>query len=307
MRASLPGSIKFMPVFDRSQTIVNSAHEVRWTLMIAFVLVVMVIYVFLGRATDTLIPAVALPLSLLLTFAVMYMLGFSINNLTLMALTLAIGFLVDDAIVFLENVIRRAEHGESILKAAYNTAGEISFTILSMTLSLAAVFIPLVFIPGLLGRIFQEFSVTIIVAILASGLVSLTLTPLMCARILGERKAGHKRARMEKWTGDFIQRVIAAYSRALDRFLDRAWLTVPILLACILGLGFFFTHLPFTLLPVGDSGFIRGVFIAQEGSSPAQMRAFQEAGESKNRRGAERGAVFHDSLVLPRAAHRRRA
>ena len=276
LRASLPGSITFTPVFDRSQTIVNSVHDVRATLLIAFVLVVMVIYVFLGRATDTLIPAVALPLSLLLTFAVMSMLGFSINNLTLMALTLAIGFLVDDAIVFLENVIRRAEHGESILKAAYNTAGEISFTILSMTLSLAAVFIPLVFLPGLLGRIFQEFSITIIVAILASGLVSLTLTPLMCARILGERKAGHKRTRMEKWTGDFIKRVIAAYGRALDKFLDRAWLTVPILLGCILGLWFFFTHLPFTLLPPGDSGFARGVFIAQEGTSPEQMRAFQK-------------------------------
>ncbi len=276
LRASLPGSITFLPVFDRSQTIVNSVHDVRATLLIAFVLVVMVIYVFLGRATDTLIPAVALPLSLLLTFAVIYMLGFSINNLTLMALTLAIGFLVDDAIVFLENVIRRAEHGESILKASYNTAGEISFTILSMTLSLAAVFIPLVFLPGLLGRIFQEFSITIIVAILASGLVSLTLTPLMCARILGERRAGHKKTRMERWTGDFIQRVITAYGRALDKFLDRAWLTVPILLACIVGLAFFFTHLPFTLLPVGDSGFARGVFIAQEGASPEQMRAFQK-------------------------------
>ena len=193
-----------------------------------------------------------------------------------MALTLAIGFLVDDAIVFLENVVRRAEHGESIVKATYNSAGEISFTILSMTLSLAAVFIPLVFLPGLLGRIFREFSVTIIIAILASGLVSLTLTPLMCARILGERKAGHKRARMEKWTGDFIKRVIDAYGRALDKFLDRAWLTVPIILACIIGLWFFFNHLPFTLLPPGDSGFIRGVFIAQEGSSPAQMRAYQQ-------------------------------
>src|SRR5881275_2215100 len=275
LRASLPGSIKFTPVFDRSQTIVNSANEVKWTLIIAFVLVVLVIYVFLGRATDTLIPAVALPMSLLLTVAVMYALNFSINNLTLMALTLAIGFLVDDAIVFLENVVRRAEHGESILKATFNSAGEISFTILSMTLSLAAVFIPLVFIPGLLGRIFREFSVTIIVAILASGLVSLTLTPLMCARILGERKAGHKRAWMERHTTNFIQRVIAAYGRALDWFLDRAWLTVPIVIVCILGLWFFFTHLPFTLLPPGDSGFIRGVFIAQEGSSPAQMRAYQ--------------------------------
>src|SRR5947208_615637 len=275
LRASLPGSIMFTPIFDRSQTIVNSANEVKWTLIIAFILVVMVIYVFLGRATDTLIPAVALPMSLLLTVAVMYMLDFSINNLTLMALTLAIGFLVDDAIVFLENVVRRAEHGESIVKATFNSAGEISFTILSMTLSLGAVFIPLVFIPGLLGRIFREFSVTIIVAILASGLVSLTLTPLMCARILGERRAGHKRAWMERHTSNFIKRVIAAYGRVLDKFLDRAWLTVPILLACILGLWFFFTHLPFTLIPPGDSGFIRGVFIAQEGSSPAQMRAFQ--------------------------------
>ncbi|HEV3243215.1 MAG TPA: efflux RND transporter permease subunit [Chthoniobacterales bacterium] len=275
-RVSLPGSISFIPVFDRSQTIVNSVHDVRMTLIIAFMLVVLVIYVFLGRATDTLIPVVALPLSLLLTFTAMYMFGFSINNLTLMAMTLAIGFLVDDAIVFLENVIRRAEHGESILTAAYNTAGEISFTILSMTLSLAAVFIPLVLLPGLLGRIFQEFSITIIVAILASGLVSLTLTPLMCARILGERKAGHKRARMEKWTTDFIQRVIAAYGRALDKFLDRAYLAVPILLICIIGLWFFFTHLPFTLLPVGDSGSARGIFIAQEGTSPEQMRAFQK-------------------------------
>jgi HAE1 family hydrophobic/amphiphilic exporter-1 len=276
IRASLPGSITLVPVFDRSQSIVDSVHDVQFTLMIAFILVVMVIYIFLGRATDTLIPAVALPLSLLLTVAVMYALNYSINNLTLMALTLAIGFLVDDAIVFLENVVRRAEHGESILKAAFNSAGEISVTIMSMTLSLAAVFIPLVFLPGLLGRIFREFSVTIIVAIFASGLISLTLTPLMCARILGERKAGHKRARMEKWTSDFIQRVIAAYGRALDKFLDRAWLTVPILLGCILGLWFFFTHLPFTLLPPGDSGFIRGVFIAQEGSSPAQMHAYQQ-------------------------------
>jgi HAE1 family hydrophobic/amphiphilic exporter-1 len=276
LRASLPGSITLVPVFDRSQSIVNSVADVKFTLVIAFMLVVMVIYVFLGRATDTLIPVVALPLSLLVTFTVMYMLSFSINNLTLMALTLAIGFLVDDAIVFLENVVRRAEHGESIVKAAYNTAGEISFTILSMTLSLAAVFIPLVFLPGLLGRIFREFSATIIIAILASGLVSLTLTPLMCARILGEHKAGHKRTRMERWTGDFIKRVIAAYGRALDKFLDRAWMTIPILIGCILGLWFFFTHLPFTLLPPGDSGFVRGVFIAQEGSSPAEMHAYQQ-------------------------------
>src|SRR5881398_2945090 len=212
LQRELPGSIRLIPVFDRSQSIVNSLHDVQFTLVLAFALVIFVIFVFLGRASDTLIPTVALPMSFLITFVAMWVLGYSINNLTLMALTLAIGFLVDDAIVFLENVVRRAEHGESILKATLNSAGEISFTILSMTLSLAAVFIPLAFMPGLLGRIFREFAITIIVAILASGLVSLTLTPLMCWRILKERGAGHKRARMEKWTGDFIQRVIGAYS-----------------------------------------------------------------------------------------------
>src|SRR5881398_3894204 len=243
LRASLPGSIQFTPVYDRSQTIVNSADEVKWTLMIAFVLVVIVIYVFLGRATDTVIPAVALPMSLLLTVAVMYMLNFSINNLTLMALTLAIGFLVDDAIVFLENVVRRAEHGESIYKATLNSAGEISFTILSMTLSLAAVFIPLVFMPGLLGRIFREFAITIIVAIFASGLVSLTLTPLMCARLLREHEPGHRRTWMERFTNSFFQPVLRFYGRSLDWFLDHGWIALPIVIACGVGVWFFFSSL----------------------------------------------------------------
>ena len=292
LNATLPGSIKLIPVFDRSQGIVNSVHDVQTTLFISFLLVVLVIYAFLGRATDTLIPVVALPLSLLLTIAVMYALNYSINNLTLMAMTLAIGFLVDDAIVFLENVVRRAEHGESVVQAAFNSAGEISFTILSMTLSLAAVFIPLVFLPGLLGRIFREFSVTIIVAIFASGLVSLTLTPLMCARMLREHGPGHKKTRVEHWVGDRIKRVIEAYGRYLDAFLDRAWLAVPILLACIIGLWFFFTHLPFTLLPAGDSGFIRGIFIAQEGASPAQMHAYQQQVNEKLQQDPNVGQYF---------------
>ena len=133
----------------------------------------------------------------------MWTLGYSVNNLTLMALTLAIGFLVDDAIVFLENVVRRAEAGETIYRATLNSAGEISFTILSMTLSLAAVFIPLAFMPGLLGRIFREFAITIIIAILASGLVSLTLTPLMCSRILVERGPKHRKT----WTERAVERV----------------------------------------------------------------------------------------------------
>jgi HAE1 family hydrophobic/amphiphilic exporter-1 len=275
LKQTLPGSITLVPVFDRSQSIVNSVHDVQMTLFIAFFLVVLVIYAFLGRASDTLIPITALPLSLLITVTAMYVLDFSINNLTLMALTLAIGFLVDDAIVFLENVVRRAESGERILQAALNSAGEISFTILAMTVSLAAVFIPLVFLPGLLGRIFREFSITIIVAIFASGLVSLTLTPLMCARMLKERGPGSKKTRIEEWVGTRIQRILQSYGRWLDAFLDRAWLTLPILIACVIGLWFFFTHLPFALLPPGDSGFIQGIFIAQEGSSPEQMHEYQ--------------------------------
>src|SRR6185369_11861074 len=188
--SELPGSIRVTPIYDRSQSIVHSVAEVQITLVIAFVLVVIVIFAFLGRATDTLIPTVALPLSLLITFMAMHMLGYSLDNLSLMALTLAIGFLVDDAIVFLENTVRRMERGEQPFEAAINSARAISFTIMSMTISLAAVFIPLVFMTGLVGRIFREFAITIVIAIFASGLVSLTLTPLMCARMLSGRGEG---------------------------------------------------------------------------------------------------------------------
>ncbi|MEO8440775.1 MAG: efflux RND transporter permease subunit, partial [Spartobacteria bacterium] len=276
LQKELPGSIRLIPTFDRSQSIVNSLHDVQFTLAIAFVLVIFVIFVFLGRATDTLIPIVALPMSFFITFVAMWALGYSVNNLTLMAMTLAIGFLVDDAIVFLENVVRRAEAGESIYRATLNSAGEISFTILSMTLSLAAVFIPLAFMPGLLGRIFREFAITIIVAIFASGLVSLTLTPLMCSRILAERGPNHRKTWTERFVSRYFDPIRDFYSRSLDRFLDVGWLAAPIVLACALGVWFFFSHLPFTLLPSGDSGVIRGFFIVQEGASPDQQRRLQE-------------------------------
>ncbi len=276
LQKELPGSIRLIPTFDRSQSIVNSLHDVQFTLAIAFVLVIFVIFVFLGRATDTLIPIVALPMSFLITFVAMWALGYSVNNLTLMAMTLAIGFLVDDAIVFLENVVRRAEAGESIYRATLNSAGEISFTILSMTLSLAAVFIPLAFMPGLLGRIFREFAITIIVAIFASGLVSLTLTPLMCSRILAERGPNHRKTWTERFVSRYFDPIRDFYGRSLDWFLDRGWLAAPIVVACALGVWFFFNHLPFTLLPSGDSGVIRGFFIVQEGASPDQQRRLQE-------------------------------
>ena len=190
IESQLPSSVRIAVAYDRSATIIGSIKDVQATLYIAFVLVVMVIFLFLGRATDTLIPAVALPLSLLLTFIVMNVLGYSLDNLSLMALTLAIGFLVDDAIVFLENTVRLMEEGRPALEASIKSAREISFTILTMTLSLAAVFIPLVFMGGLVGRIFREFSITIVISILASGIVSLSLPPVMSSRLLAGRGAG---------------------------------------------------------------------------------------------------------------------
>src|ERR671919_463005 len=211
--AELPGSIRIQPVYDRSASIVHSVKDVQETLVIAFVLVVIVIFAFLGRVTDTLIPVVALPLSILITFIAMRALGYSLDNLSLMALTLAIGFLVDDAIVFLENTVRRIERGEPPFEASINSAREISFTIVSMTISLAAVFIPLVFMSGLVGRIFREFAVTIVVSIIASGLVSLTLTPLMCSRLLKDRGEGSKRTWMERRIGGVEKSVPDAYGR----------------------------------------------------------------------------------------------
>jgi HAE1 family hydrophobic/amphiphilic exporter-1 len=275
IRATLPTSVDIVPIYDRSQTIVNSVKDVQSTLLIAFGLVVLVIFIFLGRATDTLIPAMALPLSLLLTFVVMNILGYSLDNLSLMALTLAIGFLVDDAIVFLENTVRLMEEGRGALEATFESAREISFTILAMTISLAAVFIPLVFMTGLVGRIFREFSITIIVAIFASGIVSLTLTPLMCSRLLGQRGQGSKKTWMERVVGRIERRVVDIYGRSLWFFLRQRWVSILVWAVCLAGTGYLFYVVPKAFLPIGDSSFVRGVFVAQEGSSPEEMRTYQ--------------------------------
>lgn len=272
----LPGSINILPIYDRSASIVHSVADVQATLVIAFVLVVIVIFAFLGRVTDTLIPVVALPLSLLITFIAMHGLGYSLDNLSLMALTLAIGFLVDDAIVFLENTVRRMERGEPPFEAAINSAREISFTIMSMTISLAAVFIPLVFMTGLVGRIFREFAITIVIAILASGLVSLTLTPLMCARLLKDRGHGQRQTWMERVIGGIEKRILALYGGSLWWFLRHRWISPVIWAICLAGTIWLFMLVPKTFLPPGDSGVIFGAFIAQEGSSPQQMRAYQD-------------------------------
>ncbi len=279
---TLPASVSVVPVYDRSASIVDNVIDVQETLLIAFILVVLVIFVFLGRATDTLIPVVALPLSLLLTFIAMNLLGYSIDNLSLMALTLAIGFLVDDAIVFLENTVRRMEHySEPPLKAAINSAKEISFTIISMTLSLSAVFLPLVFMSGLVGRIFREFAMTIVISIFASGIVSLTLTPLMCARMLGPRGKGTKKTWIERVIGAVERRVLGVYGRSLWFFLRHRWVSAVVWVICLVGTVVLFLHVPKSFLPIGDSSFVRGVLIAQEGTSPEKMQQMQRQAEDQ--------------------------
>jgi hydrophobic/amphiphilic exporter-1 (mainly G- bacteria), HAE1 family len=275
VQAQLPSSVAIVPIYDRSKTIVDSTKDVEETLYIAFALVVMVIFLFLGRARDTLIPAVALPLSLLLTFVVMKTLDYSLDNLSLMALTLAIGFLVDDAIVFLENTVRLMEEGRDAMQASLASAKEISFTILAMTISLAAVFIPLAFMSGLIGRIFREFSITIIVSIFASGIVSLTLTPLMTSRLLEERGAGAKKTWMERAAGAVESRILGMYGRSLWFFLRHRWISLVTWVVCLAGTGYLFYSIPKSFLPIGDSSFIRGVLVGQEGSSPNQMHTYQ--------------------------------
>jgi len=275
VQAQLPSSVGIVPIYDRSQGIVNSAKDVQATLSIAFVLVVLVIFFFLGRARDTLIPVVALPLSLLLTFVVMDILGYSLDNLSLMALTLAIGFLVDDAIVFLENTVRLMESGLSALEASLQSAREISFTILAMTISLAAVFLPLVFMSGLVGRIFREFSIVIIVSIFASGLVSLTLTPLMCSGLLQERGERAKKNWIERVIGGTEKRVLSVYGGSLWFFLRHRWISLAIWVVCLLGTVYFFYAVPKAFLPIGDSSFAIGVFVAEEGTSHYEMHTHQ--------------------------------
>ena len=195
-RAELPASVHMDVLYDRSDTIRESYRDVQFTMALTLALVIMVIFVFLRNVWATVIPSLALPFSIIGTFAVMYMLGYSLDNLSMMALILSVGFVVDDAIVMLENIYRHVEMGEDPLTASLVGSREIGFTIVSMTLSLAAVFIPVLFMGGVLGRLFREFSVTICVAILISGVVSVTLTPMLCSRFLQEAAPSTARRRV---------------------------------------------------------------------------------------------------------------
>ena len=252
-RAEVPAGISMEVLFDRSVTIRQSVEEVQFTLLLALTLVVMVIFLFLRNLSATLIPSVALPMSIIGTFAVMYALGYSLDNISLMALTLCVGFVVDDAIVMLENITRHIESGKSRLQATFDASKEIAFTIVSMTLSLAAVFLPVLFMGGILGRLLHEFAVTIIAAVLISGFVSLTLTPMMCARLLrSEHQNAHGRLYRTFERGfDAVREV---YRRTLSWSLRNAPLVMLAFLMITAGTGYMFKHMPKGFLPAEDTG-----------------------------------------------------
>ena len=252
-RAEVPAGIEIHVLYDRTVTIRESVADVEFSLMLALVLVVMVIFLFLRNVPATVIPSVALPMCIIGTFSFMYLLGYSLDNISLMALTLCVGFVVDDAIVMLENISRHVEMGKTPLQATLEGSKEVSFTILSMTLSLVAVFIPVLFMGGILGRLLHEFAVTIIAAVLISGFVSLTLTPMMCSRILkGHHAESH--GRLFRLSESIFESVRGAYGSSLRWVIDHARLTMLVFLGIVVATGVLFVNMPKGFLPSEDSG-----------------------------------------------------
>ncbi|WP_168404456.1 MdtB/MuxB family multidrug efflux RND transporter permease subunit [Erwinia amylovora] len=276
LTASLPKSVEVKLLSDRSSLIRASVRDVQFELLLALALVVMIISLFLRNLAATLIPAVAVPLSLIGTFAAMYFLGFSLNNLTLMALTIATGFVVDDAIVVVENISRHLEKGDKPLAAALKGAGEIGFTIISLTFSLIAVLIPLLFMGDIVGRLFREFAVTLAVAILISAFVSLTLTPMMCARMLS---AGSLRQqnRFSRASEALFDRIIARYGLLLQRVLHHPWLTLGVALGTLAITVLLWISIPKGFFPLQDNGIIQGTVQAPQSVSYANMAQRQQA------------------------------
>ncbi|WP_265497992.1 MdtB/MuxB family multidrug efflux RND transporter permease subunit [Providencia rustigianii] len=272
---SLPASVDVEILTDRTSTIRASVNDVQFELVLAIALVVMVIYLFLRNGIATLIPGIAVPLSLVGTFAVMYFCGFSVNNLTLMALTIATGFVVDDAIVVIENISRYLEQGDKPMVAALKGAGEIGFTIISLTFSLVAVLIPLLFMGDIVGRLFREFAITLAVAILISAVVSLTLTPMMCARLL-KPESQHKHNRFEIACERFFEWMIAGYAIWLKRILNHQWLTLCVALGTLVLTVLLYMWIPKGFFPLQDSGIIQGTIESRQSISFAAMSQKQQ-------------------------------
>ena len=275
-RAQMPGSVNLNILYDRSVSIRESVHDVQLTLFLTICLVVMVIFLFLRNLSATIIPSLALPMSIIGTFSVMYLLNYSLDNLSLMALTLSVGFVVDDAIVMLENIVRHMEMGEKPLQAAFNGSKEIGFTIVSMTLSLVAVFIPVLFMGGIVGRLLHEFAVTIGVAILVSGFVSLSLTPMLCSRFLrpaGERKQGRLYATSER----FFEGMLHAYRWSLRFVLNHRLATIVISNMIFAVTIYLFVIFSYGFLPSEDINQILGFTEAAQGISFESMKQHQLA------------------------------
>ena len=276
LSASLPADVDVAQLTDRTTTIRASVHDVQIELLFAVALVVMVIFLFLRSASATLIPSIAVPLSLVGTFGVMYVAGFSINNLTLMALTIATGFVVDDAIVMIENISRYIEAGEEPLAAALKGSEQIGFTIISLTISLIAVLIPLLFMGDVVGRLFREFAITLAVAILISAVVSLTLTPMMAAKLL-RHTPPEKQTRFYLASGRMFDRVIARYGKMLNWVLDRQGATLLVAIGTLLLTALLYVVVPKGFFPLQDTGVIQAITEGQQSISFAAMADRQQA------------------------------
>ena len=275
LQATLPASIDVKVLSDRTVTIRASVEDVQFELMLAIALVVMVIFVFLRSVSATLIPSVAVPLSLVGTFGVMYLAGFSINNLTLMALTISTGFVVDDAIVMIENISRYVEAGETPMAAALKGSKQIAFTIISLTVSLLAVLIPLLFMGDVVGRLFHEFAITLAVAILISAFVSLTLTPMMCARLL-KHTPEESHGKLYRWVGRAFDNTIARYGRMLTWVLDRQALTMLVFVATLALTVLLYLLVPKGFFPAQDTGAIQAITETSQTTSFAAMSEHQQ-------------------------------
>ncbi|HEY3114178.1 MAG TPA: efflux RND transporter permease subunit [Gemmatimonadaceae bacterium] len=274
LREQIPPSVEIHTLYDRSVSIQESVGDVKFTLMLTLFLVVMVIFVFLRNISATIIPSLALPMSLIGTFAVMYLLGFSLDNLSLMALTLAVGFVVDDAIVMLENIVRHMEMGKDPMKASFEGSNEVAFTILAMTVSLTAVFIPLLFMGGILGRLFHEFAVTIGTAILVSGFVSLTLTPMLASRFL--KPPSHTHGRLFNASERVYTRVLNRYESSLEWVMVHRFFALMFSLAVLVGTIALFKLVPTGFIPTQDTGQIIATTEAAQGTSFKEMVSHQQ-------------------------------
>jgi len=274
LKGQIPGSVGIDVFYDKALKIIESINDVKTTIIIALVLVVLVIFMFLGRVSDTIIPGMVLPLTIFSTFAVMLAVNFSLDNLSLMALTLSVGFLVDDAIVVLENTTRHIELGKKPMIAAITSMKEITGTVISTSVALIIVFIPLVFMGGVVGRNFREFALTVIIAISCSTVMALTLTPMMCSRMLKE--LSDTKTRMQRFVDRFVGGMVSRYVVMLKWLLMHRIAAVIMWALCLLGTLCLFTVLPKAFMPEGDSGAIQGGILLPQGTSTRQMQAYQD-------------------------------